>query len=228
MDESNIETYSAQSAYELGNLVGRHEALGLIASRCSAADAATLLRIREKELWRGEARTWNEFCETRLKMSRCQVNRLIRLLEEFGDNYFTVAQATRISPATYRAIAPAIHDNALHLGGEAIALTEENAPRIAAAIDEFRRTAAGKAIDEVSEPAAETPPVEEGGDDPLDILSRRCSDLMAEIGDVSRAAGGRIGGRAILRSILAVMQARLARLEAEILAAPDGGGALSA
>lgn len=204
MSETTIEQNTAQSAYELGSLVGRHEALGLIASRCSAADAATLRRIRDQELWRSQASTWNEFCETRLRMSRSNVNRLIRLLEEFGDPYFTISQATRITPAAYRAIAPAIRDNALHIDGEAIPLTEENAPRIAAAVDALRKTFAVKAI--------EAPPAP---DDPLEILDRHCNDLLAEITGALGAVRSQPGKRT-LRTILGMMRARLGELDSAI------------
>ena len=206
MSESNLELSTARSDFELGSLVGRHEAFGLIASRCSAADAATLRRIRDQELWRAQASTWNEFCETRLRMSRGNVNRLIRLLEEFGDPYFTIAQATRITPQTYRAIAPAIRDNALHVGGEAIALTEENAPRIAAAVDALRKTIVVKALDPPHAP-----------DDPLETLDRHCTDLADEISGVMAAVRSQPGERA-LRSILGMMRARLAELDAAIAA----------
>lgn len=206
MSESDVEKYTARNAYELGSMVGRHEALGAIASRCSAADAATIRRIRDSELWRGEVQTWNEFCETRLRISRSHANRLIHLLEEFGDPYFTISQATRISPETYRAIAPAIRDNALHVDGEAIALTEENAPRIAAAVDALRKTAAFK--------PAETP---QGPEDPLQTLDRHCTDLIAEISGTVNTVRSRPGKRT-LRSILGMMRARLAELDAAIVA----------
>ena len=218
MSESDIEQTQAQTAYELGTLMGRHEAFGLIATRCSAADAATLRRIREEQLWCGHAETWNEFCETRLRMSRTQANRLIKLLEEFGDTYFMISHATRISPETYRAIAPAIRDNALHVDGEAIALTEENAARIAVAVDELRRTLVVKPTAAAGQREAEATAIEAGGEDPLEILDRRCSDLLTELARASSAVVDRAGGRAILRSILTLLQARLARLEEEIMA----------
>ena len=211
MTESNIENVAAASAYELGNLMGRHEALGLIAIRCTAADAAALRQIREKELWRSEAQTWNEFCETRLKMSRGNANRLIKLLEEFGETYFTISQATRISPQTYRAIAPAIRDNALHVDGEAIALTEENAPRIAAAVEALRRT--------LEEPAPAPEP-----EDPLEAFDRHARSLMLELTELSSAIVRDSTGCAILRSILALMQSRLRCVDEEIVAARDGRG----
>jgi len=211
MSESNIEKSQAQTAYELGNLVGRHQALGLIASRCSAADAATLRHIRDQELWRGEAKTWNEFCETRLKMTRTHANRLIKLLEEFGPAYFQISHATRVSTDDYRkAIAPAVRDNTLHVNGETIALIEENDPRIAAAVHELRQTVVVKAI-----PApAEAAPV-----NPFLVLERRCADLMAEFAAAADAVAGQASGRTTLESILLMLQSRLSRLEREMMAA---------
>ena len=223
MSEWEVTENPAQIAYELGSLMGRHEAFGMIANRCSAADAVALLRIREKGLWRSEAQTWNEFCETRLKMSRSNVNRLIQLLVEFGETYFNVANATRISPQTYRAIAPAIRDNALYVDGEAIALTEENAPRIAAAVDALRGAIVANAAEPAGEESGEAVP-----EDPLEILDHRCADLMAALSDAATVAEGRAGGLSLLRSILALMQSRLARVEEEIIAAQDRSGELLA
>lgn len=207
MSESNIEKTQAQTAYELGNLVGRHQALGLIASRCSAADAATLRHIRDQELWRGEAKTWNEFCEIRLKMTRTHANRLIKLLEEFGPAYFQISHATRVSTDDYRkAIAPAVRDNALHVNGEAIALTEENDPRIAEAISELRKTITVKAIEAPSET-------------PFQALERHCSDLMAEFCAAAESVADQACGCTNLESIVLMLQARLSQLETEIMAA---------
>jgi hypothetical protein len=122
----------------LGRLLGRREAFTMVAARCSAADAALLRQIRDERLYLGHAKDWDEFCTAHLGMRRSNANRLIGLLNEFGPQYFEVAQLTRISPATYRAIAPSIRDGALHTNGEAIALIPENAERVAAAVAELR------------------------------------------------------------------------------------------
>ena len=45
---------------------------------------------------------------------------------------------TRVSPETFRAIAPAIQDGALHYQGEVIALNPENSHRVAAAVAGLR------------------------------------------------------------------------------------------
>src|SRR4051812_30691172 len=114
----------------LGRLLGRREAFNTIAARCSGAEAANLRELRATKNYL-ECRDWAEFCSKHLHMSRENANRIIRLLEHFGPQYFEVAQLTRISPETYRAIAPAIQDGALYTNGEAIALVPENADRVA-------------------------------------------------------------------------------------------------
>jgi hypothetical protein len=153
--------------YDLGRLMGRREAFNVVAARCSAADAATLRDIREKRLYEGHAEDWDEFCVRQLSSSKTHVNRIIRHLEEFGPSYFEVAQLTRISPTTYRAIAPSIRDQALHHNGEAIALLPENAAKVAAAVSELRRA---------SEPVTSDAPV-----DPIPKLAKRCTELVAEL-----------------------------------------------
>jgi hypothetical protein len=152
--------------YDLGRLMGRREAFNVVAARCSAADAATLRDIREKGLYEGHAENWDEFCVRHLHSSKPHVNRIIRYLEEFGPSYFEVAQLTRISPATYRAIAPAIRDQTLHHNGEAIALLPENAAKVAAAVSELRKAA---------EPGTSDAPA-----DPIPKLAKRCTELVAE------------------------------------------------
>jgi hypothetical protein len=51
-------------------------------------------------------------------------------------------QLTRITPEQYRAIAPAIRENNIHVDGQAIALIPENSDRVAAAVAELRQAAA--------------------------------------------------------------------------------------
>ena len=161
--------------------------------------------------------------------SRSQANRLIKLLEEFGDTHFTISQATRISPETYRAIAPAIRDNALHVDGEAIALTEENAPRIAAAVDALRRITQEKpSASEPAAPPVEVPAAEAGNEDPLEALNRRCTALIGELTALSFAVANDSTNRTILRSIVTLMQSRLMWLDEKIVAGPGGGGELAA
>jgi hypothetical protein len=148
----------------LGRLLGRREAFNVVAARCSAADAAILRELREKKLYLNHAEDWDEFCTQHLHTTKETANRLIRHLDEFGPTYFEVAQLTRISPATYRAIAPSIRDQALHHNGDVIALIPENAEKVAAAVAELRKTVT---------PPAPAPKASS--------LETRCRELIVEL-----------------------------------------------
>ncbi len=139
---------------ELGRLLGRREAFSIVAGRCTAADAELLRRIRDEKLYLGHAKDWDEFCAVYLRMCRASANRLIALLNEFGPHYFEFAQLTRISPETYRAIAPSIQDGMLHSNGEAIALIPENAEKVSAAVAALRKPAAKPAVVEAPFPVS--------------------------------------------------------------------------
>jgi len=127
--------------FTLGMMLGNRRAFAAVAGRCSAADAECLRRIRDQKLYLRRAATWEEFCPNHLGLSRAHANRIIRNLEEFGPDYFEVAQLTRITPEQYRAIAPAIREKNIHVNGQAIALIPENSDRVTAAVAELRRAA---------------------------------------------------------------------------------------
>ena len=137
MNEEALPT-PADDALELGFALGQTHAFGLIAGRCSAAQAEGLRRLREEKLYKRCAETWAEFCPRYLKISRVEADRTIKLLEEFGPAYFELSQLTRVSPETFRAVAPAIENGALHHNGEAIELNAENSRKLAAAVAEMR------------------------------------------------------------------------------------------
>ena len=128
-----------QAAFELGEMLGRRQAFGRVAGRCSAADAECLRRMRDQKLYQSRATSWNGFCPRFLGMTSRHANRIIRHLEEFGPSYFELARLTRITPEQYRAIAPAVRDQRIHAHGEAIPLTPENSEQIAAAVADLRR-----------------------------------------------------------------------------------------
>src|SRR5258708_1269855 len=123
----------------LGNLLGQNQAFGMIAGRCTPAQAAAFRRLREEKLYKHCTPHWNDFCANYLKISKTQADHTIRLLEEFGNGYFELSQIMRISPETYRAIGPAVKGGALHFKGEAIAFDEGNVQKLAAALAELRR-----------------------------------------------------------------------------------------
>lgn len=140
MSEELVSELSAEDALvELGFALGRNHAFGLIAGRCSAAQAEGIRRLREEKQYKKCCETWEEFCPNYLRMSRGEADRTIRILEEFGPAYFELSQLTRVSPEAFRTIAPAIYDGALHVDDEAIELNSENSRKVAAAVAELRR-----------------------------------------------------------------------------------------
>ncbi len=132
-------------------------------------------------------------------MARNHVHKIINLLNEFGPDYFELAQLTRISPETYRAIQPALQDKALHFEGEAIALIPENAARVSTAVAQLRKTIA---------PSKPKPP--EGYR--FDILEKRCSEIVEELEQlISRRETPHQ-----VSIVLASLQTRLARLQMQL------------
>ncbi len=89
------------------------------------------------------------------KVSGDERRSIIRTLEQLGPEYFEVAQLTRITPDQFRAIAPSIHDRAVHLRGEAIALIPENSGRLAIAVSELRRDAEPAEAQQPARPPAQ-------------------------------------------------------------------------
>ncbi len=117
--------------FELGTWVGRRQAFGLIANKCSAADAECLKQIRDSKRYKSVADNWDEFCPRHLGLSRGHADRLIQQLEEFGTAYFELSQIVRIPEKAYRAISAAVTGHSIEYNGETIPISEENGPSIA-------------------------------------------------------------------------------------------------
>ena len=174
MEQQAIEL-SAEMAdmLDLGDVLGQHRTLAAVAGRCSAAQAATLCRLREEKLYKRCTPSWDDFCTNHLKMCRPEVDRTIRLWQEFGPAYFELSQLTRISPETYRAIAPMVKDGALHHNGEVIPVTAENARRVASTVADLRRALPAPAR------SACTP------EDRVAALDHRCTEIAAEFRELA-------------------------------------------
>jgi biotin operon repressor len=125
--------------FDLGTWLGRRQAFGMMAGRASAADAQCLRYIRDRKLYKCKTSSWGEFCARYLGASRAHVDRMIQHLEEFGPEFFNLTQLTRISPETYRAIAPQVTEDGLRLGDEVIALSPENSAKVSAAVARLRK-----------------------------------------------------------------------------------------
>jgi hypothetical protein len=189
--------------FQLGSLVGRRQAFSLIAARCSAADAACLREIRNQKSYKSRAPTWSEFCSQHLGISERHANRLIGYLDEFGPEYFELAQLTGVTVQAYRAIAPAVQDRALHYDGQIIALLPENAERLAEAVEKLRQRS-------VPAPAQPTVPMR------IDKIEQRLAELTAEISELSRQERQDAAVRMRLGSVLKAAREKWHRLELEL------------
>ncbi len=126
---------------DLGMWLGRRQAFALVAGRCSAADAECIREVRRNKRYRALQMTWEQFCEERLGITCMTANKIVRQLEEFGPEFFTLAQLTRVTPEEYRRLNVAVRGHALLHAGEEIPIEAENGPRLAAAIEDLRRNA---------------------------------------------------------------------------------------
>jgi len=178
MHENILSTLRAEDVQlmKLGITLGQNQTFALIAGRCSAAQAQIIRCLHEDKLYKRCCEKWDEFCPKYLNISRGEADRIIRLLDEFGPVYFEVSQLTRISAGTFRAIAPAITDGALHHNGEAIALIPENSQKVAAAVAEIRSR-----VPKVSEISEQPDTLKR-----VQTAAQRCAAGLADLEKISR------------------------------------------
>jgi hypothetical protein len=161
---------------ELGKVLGQSIAFGTIGGRCSAAQAAAIRKARNDKIHAHLGQTWREFCPIHLKMSGAQADVFIRLLEEFGPDYFEHTQSVHISADTYRLVAPFLHDKSLHFYEEVLELNSANVQKVAKSVRESRKA--------LLPPADEAPAL----CDRLAELNRRALEMMAELREISKAS----------------------------------------
>lgn len=200
----------AGGSFELGSTLGQRKAFGMIAGRCSAAEAAAIRRLREERLYEASSLPWKEFCPRHLGMCRAQADRLIGYLEEFGPDYFELTQLTRIPADEYRAIAPAVKDGHIYWQNQAIALLPENNDKVAAAVTSLR--AALKPPQPAAAAPAETPTA-------LGELQRRTDQL---VGDWTNLVARRIAmphpEKQSMKNAIGKARLALHRLESQVWA----------
>ena len=210
------DTAAADAALmELGFALGQSHTFGLVAGRCSAAQAQGLRRLRENKLYKSRCEKWDDFCPKYLKMSRSEADRTIKLLEEFGPAYFELSQLMRISPETFRAIAPNIENGVLHHNGEAIELSGENSSRVVAAFAELR-AALPKKTAELNELELELRGLLHESDvqQRIDKLAKCCFTIVAEFEKIARDE--RLGiTRVHFQSTLGIVRDEMVRVAVE-------------
>jgi hypothetical protein len=124
---------------ELGALLGRSQALRLIATHCGAADAQCLKAIKDGGNYKELGLSWEDFCTQYLGIHRSTAEDIIRRFEEFGPAYFKLAELMRITPAAFRQIESAVStdDECLVVRGESIPINRENAQRLIEAVGQL-------------------------------------------------------------------------------------------
>ncbi len=127
-----------QEAMDVSAWVGRQQVFAMIANKCSAAQAQILKRLKDTSAHKAFGLTREEFCTQHLGINRSTADRIIANLEEFGTAYFTLSNIMRISPATYRLLAPAVDGNELIFGDDRIPITKANTDRILEAVNAAR------------------------------------------------------------------------------------------
>ena len=119
---------------ELGKWMGRREAFGLIAGRCSAAEIESLQKIRDGKLYQRLNDTWEDFCLRQLRVSKRTVDRDIAFLRRFGPAFFTLRQLARITVREYTAVAGQVSEDGVHVDGALVPLLPENSEALAQAL----------------------------------------------------------------------------------------------
>jgi hypothetical protein len=123
---------------ETGYWAGRHQALGMISGKCTAAQAHALKEMRDNRIHDAVGLSWEDFCAQCLHICRATADNIIRRYNELGADYFRLSEICRLSPETFQSVAPRIQGDFVELDGERIEISGENAQKIRAGIRRLR------------------------------------------------------------------------------------------
>jgi hypothetical protein len=137
-------TVPGPNVINLDRWMGRREAFGTIAGRCSATEVLCLREIRNNKLYLDSAKNWDEFCRVQLGGSRKKFDTALRQLEAHGPQFFHATQILHLSEAEYIAFKEHMTEEGLRLDGEVIAWIPENSARLTLAAGKLRANAPSK------------------------------------------------------------------------------------
>ena len=177
---------------DLGTWLGRSQAVGVVAGRCSAAFAECLTEIKDRQLYLATDGTWEDFCVNRIGISRATADRIVRLYKELGAGYSKLNSFVKIKPSEYRLIAAAVTEEGLSYGGETIPLEPENAPKLASAVEALR-----------AESAPEPP-----ADPKEQAFAKAEKAIQTAIAELTRLQGMHLDDEGRLRMLIAVESGR--------------------
>jgi hypothetical protein len=195
MDDKSV-TRPAPRSLNVERWLGRREAFGLIAGRCSAADVECLREIRNNKLYLETSKNWDEFCRVQLRTSRRKIDTAIGQLDKHGRPFFHATQMFRLTEAEYCAIEEHFSEEGVMLDGELVAWAAENGPRITEGIAKLRAIAAPaahkrssgfdtliKRIEELSQQLEKIP------DRPEDRQRRALGEVLLRLSNVASRHG---------------------------------------
>ena len=123
---------------ELGAAIGQLQAFGLIGNKCSATQSQLLRDIRQSGAYESLGLTWDEFCARHIGFTSRHVDDIICRLDEFGEDYFKLAQIITVSPDFFRHVVPRIHQGDLEINGCPVPIEPENGAIIRAEVLRLR------------------------------------------------------------------------------------------
>jgi hypothetical protein len=126
---------------DLGTWIGRKQAFGTMAGRCSAADAACLMKLKEEKKNLAVGLSWQEFCPKYLGISRSQADRIIHNFVEFGESFFLLNSLVPITAKDYRVIEGSIGPDGLRMANELIPFEPQQSTRLIEAVDALKQQA---------------------------------------------------------------------------------------
>jgi hypothetical protein len=194
-------------ALGLGTWLGRKQAFGLLAGKCSAADAECLRKLRDEKKYLALGMNWETFCRKKIGIGRTAAEKIIRLLEEFGPTYFELSAVVRITPEEYRRIAPAVTPDGVAHRGRLLEIAVDNAAELSTAVEELQR--------ETAAPAPEVPDVDR-------TLARARKSMQSALDTCARAGASPLpaGMRRRLASNLRDFATAIFRLSEEVSIPP--------
>lgn len=136
-----------EDVFKLGTWLGRQQALGLVAGRCTFAELECLAEVYENKLYLALEPTWEDYCRNRLSISRRTAERLLRTYRDQGPLLARLNCFNRIKPKEYVLFAALLSEDGLSYDGEIIGLEPQNAPGLAQAVQAIRERSAPAPID---------------------------------------------------------------------------------
>ncbi len=140
--------------HQIFRRLGQADISRLVKQKTAYAEALLYKQLKDEQAHKDVRLSWNDFCTQWIKVSRPTVDLCIKHVEEFGQAYFELNQAMRISPSAYRSLQ--ITDGKMEVDGELVAVNAKNADVIAEVVERLKEAARVAKRKEAEQRAAAT------------------------------------------------------------------------